>query len=386
MWPKPWPRATSSSSCSEGHAADVAVKLSRSATVVVCDRGYLCHQKKWRKRLARDAECSVLQVEADVVVPVDEVSDKREYAARTIRPKIHKKRDDFLVALRATPIGKVSTGLSVAGEDVSQPKRLLERLRVDDTVAPNPLFEGGTRAARRILGRFLRRSLRAYETNRSHPESDDVSHMSKYLHFGQISPVWLALQLQKTRTGSTSDKDAYLEELVVRRELAQNFCEFQPNYDRYTALPDWAQTSLAEHRDDDRTNRYTKKELEAARTHDEYWNAAMREMRFTGYMHNYMRMYWGKKILEWSNTPEYAHRVALELNNKYFIDGRDANSFANVLWVFGNHDRPWGERDIFGKIRYMSASGLERKADIEEYVEKVVRLVEDVEDARKNDS
>jgi deoxyribodipyrimidine photo-lyase len=155
-----------------------------------------------------------------------------------------------------------------------------------------------------------------------------------------------------------------------------NFVLYTEDYDSYSCLPDWAKKTLEEHRDDEREYSYTRKQLEAAETHDEYWNAAMREMVHTGYMHNYMRMYWGKKILEWSETPEYAYGTTLYLNNKYFVDGRDANSYANIAWVYGNHDRGWTERPVLGKVRYMSAGGLKRKAKPEEYVEKVDRLVE----------
>jgi deoxyribodipyrimidine photo-lyase len=172
----------------------------------------------------------------------------------------------------------------------------------------------------------------------------------------------------------------FLEEVIVRRELTHNYVHFAPrNYDSYEALPDWAKNTLAEHADDEREYVYTRKELEAAETHDPYWNAAMREMRCTGYMHNYMRMYWGKKILEWTNTPEYGNRITREINDKYFLDGRDPNSYANVNWVYGLHDRPWTERPVFGKTRYMNANGLKRKCDIEAYVEKVDRLCERAE-------
>ena len=165
------------------------------------------------------------------------------------------------------------------------------------------------------------------------------------------------------------DKEAYLEELIVRRELACNYVFHTPDYDSYRCLPDWARKTLSEHADDERPTRYTRSELEAAQTDDPYWNAAMQEMLKTGYMHNYMRMYWGKKILEWCNTPQYAYRTALYLNNKYFLDGRDVNSYANVGWLFGLHDRAWTERDIFGKVRYMNANGLRSKFDIDAYVD-----------------
>ena len=167
------------------------------------------------------------------------------------------------------------------------------------------------------------------------------------------------------------DKEAFLEELVVRRELSMNFVHYNPHYDSYQALPDWAKKTLKAHEKDKREYAYSLKAWEEARTHDPYWNAAQREMVSTGKMHNYMRMYWGKKILEWSKTPEEAYRTALYLNNKYELDGRDPNGFAGVAWCFGKHDRAWAERSIFGKVRYMNAAGLRRKFDIEKYVHRV---------------
>jgi deoxyribodipyrimidine photo-lyase len=195
-----------------------------------------------------------------------------------------------------------------------------------------------------------------------------------YLQFGQISPLYLALQIQNAMHKLEKDGEAFLEELIVRRELAINFVNYINDYDSFSCLPAWAKTTLRDHQNDEREHEYTREQLENAETHDDYWNAAMKEMKETGYMHNYMRMYWGKKILEWCHTPEYAFRTALYINNKYFIDGRSPNAFANIGWVFGLHDRPWKERPIFGKIRYMAASGLERKCDINAYLEKVEKL------------
>ena len=200
--------------------------------------------------------------------------------------------------------------------------------------------------------------------------------MSKYLHFGQVSPAWLAMEARKQKRAGRENVISFIDELLVRRELAVNFCHFNERYDEYEALPEWARKSLGKHRRDRREHTYSRAELEAGATYDPYWNAAMREMRVTGYMHNYMRMYWGKKILEWSATPEAAHATALAINNKYFLDGRDANSFANVGWLFGLHDRPWPERKVFGKVRYMNAAGLERKCDIRGYVARINTLPE----------
>ncbi len=243
-------------------------------------------------------------------------------------------------------------------------------------------FRGGTGAARARLAGFLEEGLPHYVAHRNQPQTDDVAELSPYLHFGQIAPVYIVTRLREAAHLREDENAAsFLEELVVRRELCANFVEHTADYDDFACLPDWARTTLAEHASDRREHLYDEAELDAARTHDPYWNAAMREMRYTGYMHNYMRMYWGKKILEWTERPEEGYRIALRLNNRYFLDGRDSNSYAGVGWVFGLHDRAWGERPVFGKVRYMSAGGLERKADPAAYVAKVDRLVAEAEAA-----
>jgi deoxyribodipyrimidine photo-lyase len=188
-----------------------------------------------------------------------------------------------------------------------------------------------------------------------------------YLHFGQIAPLEIALAARDA-DAPAADRDAFLEELVVRRELAFNFCAYVDRYDRFDSVPGWARTSLREHAADPRPHRYDVETLERAQTDDPVWNAAMRDMRYTGYLHNRLRMYWGKKILEWTRSPEQAHAVALMLNNKYFLDGRDPASYANVAWTFGLHDRPFFARPVFGVVRSMTASGLERKADVPAYL------------------
>jgi deoxyribodipyrimidine photo-lyase len=252
---------------------------------------------------------------------------------------------------------------------------VLKKMSLDRTVLPvSGFFKGGTTRARKMFAEFLHRRFKNYAENSNQPQTDDVSHMSKYLHFGQISPLYLALQVQDTDKRLKEAREAFIEELVVRRELAMNFVYYTPEYDSYRCLPNWAKKTLSDHKKDEREQTYTRRQLENARTHDEYWNAAMREMKSTGFMHNYMRMYWGKKILEWSQAPEQAFKTTLAINNKYFIDGRDANSYTGVAWVFGVHDRAWSERPIFGKIRYMAATGLERKCDIAAYVKKVDAL------------
>jgi deoxyribodipyrimidine photo-lyase len=360
----------------KGSPEEVALEVGEDASLIVTDRGYMRPQREWREKVAREASCLLTQVETDVVVPVELASGKREHAARTLRPKIAEYLEDFLVALNPTKPEKGSFDMRVDGLDLSDIQKILDEMDLDRSVgALGHLYRGGTSEAKKMFRRFLKDSLGDYVEHRNQPQTDDVSHMSKYLHYGHISPIWLALEARKAST-ENKNVESLVEELVVRRELSMNFVFYTPDYDSYSNLPDWAKKTLEEHKDDEREYAYTRKQLENAETHDEYWNAAMREMVHTGYMHNYMRMYWGKKILEWSNTPEHAYRTTLYLNNKYFLDGRDPNSFANVAWVFGQHDRGWTEREVYGKVRYMSSGGLERKAKPEQYVEKVEKRIE----------
>ncbi len=356
-----------------GDPATVALQIGRRAALIVCDRGYLRIQKEWRAALVQNAQCAVLQVECDVIVPVEVASEKQEFAARTLRPKLMRVFDDYLAKPKTVRLQKSSLGLRLGGEAVAL--SLLRKLKLDESVPPvTQFFRGGTKAAEKIFRRFLRSKFADYREHRNQPQTSDVSHMSKYLHFGQISSAWLARAARKHPSAGAENLRSFIDELLVRRELTMNFCNQNEHYDRYAALPEWARKSLGKHRADRREHTYSRAELEAGATHDPYWNAAMREMRVTGYMHNYMRMYWGKKIIEWSETPEAAHATALAINNKYFLDGRDANSFANIGWLFGLHDRPWPERKVFGKVRYMNAAGLERKCDIRAYVVKVNAL------------
>ena len=358
-----------------GSPDEVALDAGKDASLIITDRCYMRPQREWREKVASKAGCPVEQVESDVVVPVELASGKRETAARTLRPKIHEHLEDFLVKLKPTEPEKQSINMSETGIDLGDIEAVLADMDLDRSVEPlRHLYRGGATEAWRILNHFLENNFGAYVKNRNQPQTDDVSHMSKYLHFGHVSPVQLALAVRDSGAPK-EDVDSYLEEVVVRRELSMNFVYYTPDYDSYSSLPDWAKETLEEHKDDEREYVYTREQLENAETHDPYWNAAMNEMRHTGYMHNYMRMYWGKKILEWSNTPEYAYRTTLYLNNKYFLDGRDPNSYANVSWIFGRHDRGWTEREVYGKVRYMSSGGLERKSKPDLYVEKVERRI-----------
>jgi deoxyribodipyrimidine photo-lyase len=361
--------------CKHGHTADVALHYAKDASIVVTDRGYTRHQRGWRERVAREAGRRVVQVETDVVVPVELASPRHEIGARTLRPKIHRLWEKYLVPLAPVKLKHPSPGLSVHGDiDLTDPEGALKRLKVDRSVAPTSHFVGGQTVARKLLAAFVAGTLPGYGEGRNEPAAGISSKMSMYLQFGNISPVELALAARDS-SAPVEDRDTYLEELIVRRELSHNFCQYNAKYDQYECLPEWARKSLAAHAKDPRPHLYTRDRLEAADTFDPYWNAAQLEMVRTGFMHNYMRMYWGKKILEWSATPEEAYATTIRLNNKYFLCGRGPNAFANVAWIFGLHDRPWGpERQIFGLVRYMNSAGLERKFDIDRYVTKVALL------------
>ncbi len=351
------------------------VKVARQASMVITDCGYLRIQKEWRNEFAEKAPCLVLQVESDVVVPVEEACPKEAYSAAVLRPRINSQIRKYLVPLSETPVKEKLRKLDFPGLDLQKSiPAILSSLSIDRTVQPVSHFRGGTSEAKRLLGDFIARKLKDYGELRSDPSLDCVSHMSPYLHFGQISPIYIALQVQEAGKIPAKTREAYLEELIVRRELAMNFSHYNPAYDSFRAIPEWAQRTLKTHQKDKREYMYSREELEEGRTHDPYWNAAQKEMLVTGKMHNYMRMYWGKKILEWRPEPEEAFRIALYLNNKYELDGRDPNSFAGVAWCFGKHDRPWGERKVFGQVRYMNDAGLRRKFKIDDYAKKIASL------------
>lgn len=347
------------------------VALSKDASLVVVDRGYLKIQRKWRSYAAIHVDCPLVQVESDVIVPVDTASPKEEYSAATFRPKIRKQLDYFLVPPKENHPKVGSLDIDLHCFNLEDVKKAVSSLHIDRSVKKVNYFRGGTHEAKKHLEDFLKHKLDRYAESRNNPTLDCLSNMSPYLHFGQISPLYVALRVLATDSPA---KDAYLEELIVRRELSMNYVFYNRNYDSFEGLPQWARKTLKEHGKDSRDYIYSLRELENAETHDPYWNAAQKEMKIKGKMHGYMRMYWGKKILEWSKSPEDAFRIALYLNNKYELDGRDPNGFTGVAWCFGKHDRPWKERRVFAKIRYMNANGLKRKFDADKYVQKIKNI------------
>ncbi|MBD3366872.1 MAG: deoxyribodipyrimidine photolyase [Candidatus Eisenbacteria bacterium] len=353
---------------------DAALGLADDAALVVTDVGYLRVQRSWRARVASRAPARVVAVESDAVVPIRTASSKEEYAARTIRPRIHEHLDRFLQPLEETTPSRDALDMAFDGLPLDDPPALAEELGLPTRVGGRSRFRGGPTEARERLKAFIHHGLRGYDDGRSDPGVEQVSHLSPYLHFGQISPVEIALGVESARGTKREDKEAFLEELIVRRELSMNFCWYNDDYDSFDCLPDWAAGTLAAHAGDERDTVYSERDFERGETHDTYWNAAQREMLATGKMHPYMRMYWGKKIIEWTRSPERAFEIAVMLNNRYELDGRDPNSFAGVAWCFGKHDRPWKERAVFGQIRWMSAAGLERKFDMPAYLKRVDEL------------
>lgn len=340
-----------------GAPVEVAVAAADGAVEVVVDRGYLRHLVAWRRDLVARTTVPVWQVEGDVVVPVEVASDKREYAARTLRPRINRRREEFLTALTTTALDH--PGQPLDGLHLDDLGSVLGQLGLDD---PGPgVITGGTAHARARLQDFLTDGLPGYGDRRPDPADDTLSYQSAYLQYGQVSPVWLALQVRDSGIGSAEDRETWLEQLVVRRELAHNYVTFEPDYDRYDALPDWALQTLAEHRGDERDHVYSYEQLRLGQTHDRAWNACQAQVRDEGFLHNHLRMYWGKQVVTWVASPEQAFAWLLRLNNEHFLDGRSPSAYANVAWIFGLHDRAWQETAVAGTTRPMTRNGLESK-------------------------
>ena len=353
-----------------------AMDLSQGAVIVITDAGYQRHETAWRRAVAQGIQVPLFQVETNVVIPVTTVSPKEEYAAATIRRKIERLLPEYAQELSETRLemNRLPVGLTREISDQTDQWLLdgFAALDLDETVPPvSQYFRGGEDQARELLADFLRDGLSGYAEGRNDPATGKSSDLSAYLHFGQISP--LAIYRALPGLGS-ADERSFIDELIVRRELAMNFVHYNPHYHTYDAITSFARTTLEEHRLDQRPFLYTLAELESAITHDPYWNAAQREMMITGKMSGYMRMYWGKKVLEWSPTPEAAYDRLVILNNKYSLDGRDPNGYAGIAWCFGKHDRAWSERPVFGKVRYMNDKGLERKFRIRDYVRRIDAL------------
>lgn len=332
---------------------------------LVTDFSPLKISRVWKEKINHKIEIPFFEVDAHNIVPCLYVSNKMEYGAYTIRPKIHKLLNEFLTEYPALKKQeKITHHEKIEWEDV------FKKIRVDTDVLPVNWIQSGPKAAKRTLREFLDKKIEYYSDKRNIPTENYVSNLSPYIHFGQISAQTIVLETyEKVRN---SKKDSFVEELVVRRELADNYCYFNKEYDNPLGYPSWAIESHKAHSKDKREFIYTLSKLEKGETHDELWNAAQKEMLKTGKMHGYLRMYWAKKILEWTPDIETAHKYCIYLNDKYELDGRDPNGYTGIAWSLGGvHDRPWFTKPVFGKIRYMSFNGAKTKFNIDEYINKI---------------
>lgn len=336
--------------------------------MLVGDENPLRQPEGWRQAMASLVRVPFWTVDADVVVP-SALIETQQYAARTIRPRIHKRLDEFLVP-SAEPVASVAWTPGRAVASLTADVAILDGLPIDRSVGPVDTLRGGTSEARRHLRRFLTATLNAYDTARNHPETEGTSRLSAYLHFGHIGPREVALAVRDSG-GEPASVAAFMEQLIVRRELAVNFVRHNAAYDRLDGCEGWARQTLRRHQPDARPHLYTPDQFEAAATHDPLWNAAQRQMVETGWMHGYVRMYWAKKMLEWSPTPEQAFEIAVALNDRYELDGRDPNGYTNIAWgIGGKHDRPWPSRPVYGTVRSMSFASTSKKFDANRYIER----------------
>jgi deoxyribodipyrimidine photo-lyase len=334
-----------------------------SPVMLIGDENPLRQQERWRDRISEHVLVPFWTVDADVVVP-SALLETEQYAARTIRPRLHRHIAEVLKSSPEFDAHVVYRRASSAVPDVAD---ILARLPIDRSVTATGL-RGGYQAAVERLRDFVAHDLDAYDTRRNHPEVDGTSRLSPYLHFGQLGLREVARAIQNSNAPPEA-VEAYLEQLIVRRELAINYVRYNDAYDRLDGCERWARQTLRQHRFDPRPHVYSAGQFEAGETHDPLWNAAQHQMVTTGWMHGYMRMYWAKKILEWSATPEEAFETAVTLNDRYELDGRDPNGYANIAWAIGGkHDRPWPPRPVYGTIRSMSYASTSRKFDADRYI------------------
>lgn len=341
--------------------------LTHQVGEVVFDFNPLEPVRSWRLEAAKKLSVLVTEVDARNIVPCWVASPKAEYAAYTFRPKIHRKLTEFLTKIPKTSKHPYHYAGLVPIIDWD---RVSSYRQVDTSIKAATRFVPGEQAGRVMAIDFISNRLCGYSSKRNDPTEDGVSNLSPYLRWGNISAQWLAQLVSKT-DAPKDDKDAFLEELIVRRELSDNYCFYTPDYDKVTGAHAWAEKTIREHANDVREYLYTYEQFAAASTHDSLWNAAQNQMMVEGKMHGFMRMYWAKKILEWTPDAQAAIDIALRLNDTYELDGRDSNGVAGVMWsICGLHDRAWNERPVFGKIRYMNYAGCKRKFDVKSYIEK----------------
>jgi len=340
--------------------------------LVIGDENPLRETEQWRVTAAERLRVPLWTVDADVIVP-SRLLGREHYAARTIRPRLNALLPQFLRPLKKHK-ARIPWIKPKKLDSLSVGTDFLATWNLDRSVPPVGAWRGGSAEAMRRLRHFIRFGLKNYPHDRNHPELDGTSRLSPYLHFGHMGPLTVALAVHAAKAPIAA-KNALLEQLIIRRELSVNFVRFNPHYDSLECLEPWAQRTFARHAHDERSMIYSEEQLERGETHDPLWNAAQKQMLFGGWMHNYLRMYWAKKILEWSPSIAVAFQRAVRLNDRYELDGRDPNGYAGIAWaIAGKHDRAWFERPVFGQIRYMSYASTSRKFDSRAYIAMVDRL------------
>lgn len=349
---------------------NTVASLANDAALLVTD-DYPCFIiPEHNQRIVEQVQIPVFVVDSNGVIPLS-CYEKEEYAAYTIRPKIKKLLPDYLRRSVTPKLKRNSRALKVDCPETEVTHQnipdLVSQCDIDHSVPPSRSYKGGTRAARQRLDHFVTRILPKYDKSRSQPHVDGSSRLSSYLHFGFISIQEIAEAVQHAKAPKAA-KQAFLEQAIVRRELSFNFTRFNPNYNSLASLPAWVQQTMRDHAHDPRSDLLEPDEIESGETPDELWNAAQRELLVSGELHNYVRMLWGKRVIEWQPNYESAFALLEHLNNKYALDGRDPNSYAGILWCFGKHDRPWFERPIFGKIRYMTSASTGKKFESAAYI------------------
>jgi deoxyribodipyrimidine photo-lyase len=345
------------------------------ASLVVGDENPMREPSHWRELATKKLKLPLWTVDADVIVP-SKLLEKEQYAARIIRPRLKLRLKEFLTPhFNAKANVEWEKPRSLAALPDDGPIELTEHWKdLDRSVQPVDSFNGGTGEALKLLDEFVSHKLARYPARHGKPEIDGTSRLSPYLHFGQLGPHTVVRAVEESKAPRAA-KDDYLDQLITWRELSMNFAHFNPLYDSIESAPDWAHRTLSQHAHDKRPEHYSREQLQHADTHDDLWNAAQKQMLHAGWMHNYMRMYWAKKILEWSSSPAVAYQTAVYLNDKYFLDGRDPNGYAGIAWsIAGKFDRPWFDRPIFGTIRYMSGNAARKKFDADKYIEQMAEL------------
>jgi deoxyribodipyrimidine photo-lyase len=363
---------------------DVFYELAKHAAAVVTDDYPTFIARQHNARVPQKLGIPYYVVDSSCIVPMEEIPE-RQYAAYTMRPKIHRLLPRYLKFPDALKLKKRFTAAvphfhtEVTDDTIA---RLVSSCEIDHSVAPSVVFRGGRGAAERLLQYFLEHNLKRYAQARNEPSDHATSHLSPYLHFGQISSLEVASTVKAYAHEHKLIADEYLEELIVRRELAFNYARHVQDPKDLANLPEWCRENMSKHAKDKRDPVYSHAQIEQAETYDELWNATQKEMLFRGKIHGYYRMYWGKKIIEWARDYQEAADLMIHLHGKYALDGRDPNTYTNVLWCFGLHDRPWPERPVFGKMRYMSLEGMKRKTNTQAYIQEVAEIARSGRDAK----